>query len=120
MEMVYVSMSNLEYTITMYLHYREKYRGMLTSKQIKKLDDEYFGWITDTSNRWGDDCLYDKIRSQYFKVTSIEFDTVHLGEFSVGYINEFGGNSSNIRLRYRGKSDHSGIFDVERGNGNAG
>ena len=114
--MVHISFYDVEYTITMYLHYQKKYRGMLTAKQIKKLHNEYSEWIMNPDNRYGDECVYNQIKSLYFRIASIEFDPMNPHEFIVWYGIEWGSDLRNIRLQYRGYSDHSGIFNViERG-----
>ena len=106
--MLYISMYDLEYTITMYLYYQDNYRGMLNKKQIKKLDTEFMPWLTNPENRYGDDSIYEKIQRRNFRVQTITVDPENPNEFIVSH------NASNnrIRLRYRGRTDHSGIFDV--------
>ena len=103
---MYISLFDVEYTVTMYLHYRKKYRGMLSVKQIKKLDNEYFDWITDAANRYGDESVYEKIKTKHFYAFSIEILTPCI--FAVNH------NISNdtIYLKWRGKSDHNGIYDI--------
>jgi len=97
----------------MYLYYQNNYRGMLATKQIKKLDDEYLSWMTDTSNRFGDNAIYEKLRKESgFSVSSIFFDTVNSEEFIVEFNLGWANKENSIRLKSRGKSDHSGIYDV--------
>jgi len=109
--MIYIGLFDIEYTITMHFHYREKYRGMLTKKAIKQLDAEYFEWMIDPANRYGDDCIFSQIRNKRFRIISIAFVTNDSYEFDVSYCMDDIGIQI-IRLRFRGISDHTGIFDV--------
>jgi len=110
--MMHISLYDIEYTITMYLHYRKNYRDLLPEKTIKKLDAEYFGWIANPENQYGDNCLYDQIRRKGFHVVSIEIDFEKPGEFVVWYALDIADDMKPIRLRHRGRADHSGVYDV--------
>ena len=114
--MIHISPYDIEYTITMYLHYKQEIMsGMLTEKRVNKLLGDYRGWIADPKNRCDEDCLYDRIRNKDFKIISISYDENKPFEFVVFYSTNKFDLPKYICLKYKGIKDHSGVFDVVKG-----